>query len=301
MPQVKLDFMTEHNSKNQKMFSILMATYNCGRKVENTLDSIFAQNKDLFELIVIDGASTDKTLAHIKKYEPDLTLISEKDRGVYYAFNKGLDFATGKYIYFIGAGDCLRPGILETMSEFLSVENPSLIYGNCYFTKQKLYSGRETNSKSLAENNICHQGIFYHRAVFDIVGKYDLQYKIFADWFFNFKCFIHDEITTKYVDRVIADYEEGGLSSKISNDPVFMREFPLFVKKKFGIFNYLRCRISLNEPHIFKLIYFRNYFLQPDYWISKYSNLKNPASFEKRHVLLYRNIKKAIKDKIQFL
>lgn len=278
-----------------------MATYNCGQKVENTLDSIFSQNKELFEVIVIDGASTDQTLDHIKKYESDLTLISEKDEGVYYAFNKGIDLATGKYIYFIGAGDCLRPGILETIKEFLSLENPSLIYGNCYFTKQQLYSGRKFNSKLFSEYNICHQGVFYHRAIFDIVGKFDLQYKVFADWFFNLKCFIDESITKKYVNHVIADYEEGGLSSKISNDPVFLKEFPLFVKKQFGVLHYVRCRISLNEPYIFKFIYFRNYFLQPDYWVSKYSNLKNSDSLAKPHVQVYRNIKKTIKDKLQIL
>ncbi len=282
------------------MFSILIATYNCGQKVENTLDSIFSQNKELFELIIIDGASTDKTLDHIKKYEHDLTLVSEKDEGVYYAFNKGLDLATGKYIYFIGAGDCLRPGILEIIKDFLSLENPSLVYGNCYFTKQELYSGREFTSKLFTENNICHQGIFYHHAIFDIVGKFDLQYKIFADWFFNLKCFMDSGITKKYVDHVIADYEEGGLSSKFSNDPIFLREFPLFVRKHFGIFHYLRCKTALNEPYIFKFIYFRNYFLQPGYWISKCSNLKNSISFAKPRISFYKNIKKVIKDKLQF-
>ncbi len=88
--------MALSETASQKIFSIIMATYNCGEKVENTLQSIFSQNKELFELIVVDGASTDNTLDYIKKYESSLILISEKDGGVYDAFNKGIDIATGK-------------------------------------------------------------------------------------------------------------------------------------------------------------------------------------------------------------
>ena len=128
---------------NQKTFSIIMATSNCGRKVENTLRSIFSQNKDLFELIVLDNASTDDTLSHIKKYENDLTLLSEKDGGVYYAFNKGVRLARGRYVYFIGAGDVLRPDILKRVAEILPAgEKPALVYGDSDFVKQKVFNGR---------------------------------------------------------------------------------------------------------------------------------------------------------------
>ncbi len=74
--------MTLPETVGQKLFSIIMATYNCGEKIENTLQSIFSQNKELFELIVIDGASTDNTLESLKKYESSLTLSSEKDDGI---------------------------------------------------------------------------------------------------------------------------------------------------------------------------------------------------------------------------
>ncbi|MEJ7700922.1 MAG: glycosyltransferase [Pyrinomonadaceae bacterium] len=74
--------MALSETANQKVFSIIMATYNCGQKVENTLQSILSQNKELFELIVVDGASTDNTLEYLKKYESSLTLISEKDDGI---------------------------------------------------------------------------------------------------------------------------------------------------------------------------------------------------------------------------
>lgn len=291
------DFMTIPAAANQKLISIIMATYNCGQKIENTLQSIFSQNRELFELIVLDGDSTDDTLEYLKKYQNDLTLISEKDEGVYYAFNKGIDLAAGKYIYFIGAGDYLKPGILEEIRSFLTVETPSFVYGNCYFVKQKIYNGKKFDSVLFIRDNICQQGIFYHRAVFDIVGKFDLQYKVLADWFFNLKCFLNDEINKKYLDCVIADYEENGLSSEISCDPIFLRDFPLFVRKQFGLRKYLTCRAFLKEPYIFNCIYYRKFNLLPGYLISRYALPKKLISLTKPFFSSYRNLKKAVGKK----
>ncbi|MDQ3132098.1 MAG: glycosyltransferase [Acidobacteriota bacterium] len=289
--------MAAPEAANQKLFSIIMATYNCGQKVENTLQSIFSQNKELFELIVLDGASTDDTLDYIKNYESDLTLISEKDDGVYYAFNKGIDLATGKYIYFIGAGDCLKPNILEQVKDFLPPENPGFVYGNCYFVKNKVYNGKEFTSTLFIRDNLCQQGIFYHRTIFDMVGKYDLRYRIFADWFFNLKCFMHDGVTKRYIDYVIADYEEGGISAEINRDPIFVKEFPLFVKKHFGIYNYFLCKAFLKEPYIFNFIYFRKYSLLFWHLIYNYSFPKYLATFAKSYIPGYKYLKEAIRNK----
>ncbi len=275
-----------------------MATFNCGQKVENTLQSIFSQNRDLFEVIVLDGVSTDDTLDYLKKYENKLRLISEKDEGVYYAFNKGIDLATGRYIYFIGAGDCLKPGILDQIKEFLPPEVPSFVYGKCYFVKQNFDNGKKFDSKLFIRDNLCQQGIFYHREVFELVGKFDLQYKILSDWMFNLKCFIDDRITKQYIDCVIADYEEGGLSAEITRDPVFLREFPLFVKKQFGLYSYFICKAFLRNPYIFNYIYYRKFYLLMNYLVSKYLYRGIFVSYLKPYVRGYRNLKKVIKSKI---
>jgi glycosyltransferase involved in cell wall biosynthesis len=279
--------MASSETINQKMFSIIMATYNCGQKVENTLQSISSQNKELFELIVFDGASTDKTLDYIKKYESDLILISEKDGGVYDAFNKGLDIATGKYVYFIGAGDCLRPNVLEQVKEFLPTETPTLVYGNHYLMKQKIYNGKKYRNSDFTFGNICHQAIFYHRSIFDIIGKYDLQYKVCADWIFNLKCFLHQGIIKQYIPCLIADFEEGGLSSELNNDPVFKKDFPQFVKKQLGISAYLNCKAFMINPYVCSFCYGASYAL-----------LGHLTSFARPYVQGYRYLKKAIRNKI---
>jgi glycosyltransferase involved in cell wall biosynthesis len=273
--------MTNHTVKNQKLFSIIMATYNCGQKVENTLDSIFSQNSDLFEVIVMDSVSTDETLDFLKKYEDRVTLVTEKDEGIYHAFNRAIDLATGKYLYFIGAGDCLKSGILEEIKDFLPLEKPSVIYGKVFFAKCQKFNGKEFDAKLFVRDNLCQQGIFYHRDIFQIAGKFDLQYKIFADWFFNLRCFMNERIRTRYVDCVIADYEEGGVSSDINSDKVFLRNFPRFVRKNFGIYQYLLCKAFLRNPYIFNYIYYGKFYLLMFHLIYQSPFLTKSASLSK--------------------
>jgi glycosyltransferase involved in cell wall biosynthesis len=279
--------MVSPETVSQKIFSIIMATYNCGEKIENTLQSISSQNKELFELIVVDGASTDNTLECLKKYESSLTLISEKDDGIYDAFNKGIDIATGKYIYFIGAGDCLRPGVLEQVKEFLPAETPTLVYGNCYFVKRKGFDGRKFSSFDFTWTNICHQGEFYHRSIFDIIGKYDLRYKIFADWMLNLKCFLHRGINERYVPLHIADYQEGGVSCDLNNDPAFKKDFPRFVKKELGIKAYIICKAKMTNPDSLYFTHGLVYFL-------RHKALEHLISVARPFFRRYRTLKKTI-------
>lgn len=289
--------MSSSETPRQKTFSIILATYNCGQKVENTLQSILSQNKQLFELIVFDGASTDDTLDFIEKYASDLTFRSEKDAGVYDAFNKAIDLAAGKYLYFIGAGDCLRPNVLEQIEKLLPPETPGFVYGYCYFVKQKTYNGKPFSAEDFARDNLCQQGIFYHRAVFDAVGKFDLRYKSFADWFVNLRCFIDERIEKRYIPLLIADYEEGGLSSELKSDRVFLKEFPLFVRKQFGLFRYVICKLFLKKPLIFNYIYYGHFYSLLIHLFSSHPLPKRLVPIAKSYVQSYRRLKKNIKNK----
>ncbi|HEX8250959.1 MAG TPA: glycosyltransferase family 2 protein [Pyrinomonadaceae bacterium] len=257
-------------NSSRKIFSIVLATYNCGRKVEPTIESILGQNKDLFELIVLDGASTDDTLDCIKKYESDLTLISEKDAGVYDAFNKGIDLATGEYLYFIGAGDKLREGVLETVSEFLPLEVTAFVYGDAYVVKEQIHYGGEYDESRLQKQNICHQAVFYHRDIFALLGKYELRYSIFSDWALNLKCFGNRRIRKQYLERVIVDFEGGGLSST-DGDADFKKDFPRLVRNYLGLKSYIAYRSPLVSSGIYWKIYFP--FVRP--LVSALRKLKN--------------------------
>jgi len=255
---------------NQKTFSIIIATFNCGRKIEHTIESILSQKRDLFELIVVDGASTDDTLEHIKKYENDLTLISEKDDGVYYAFNKGIDLATGEYLYFIGAGDLLREGVLERINNDLPTENLSFVYGDVYLKAKRLYERGARSNLNFAARLICHQTIFYHRSIFELIGKYDLRYKILADMAFNFKCFGNRQIKKHYIQCVVADFEEGGISTTVE-DTDFRQDLPRLIKHNLGMKSYIYYKADL----VLWGIYFKLYFPFVRPYVSVLKRLKD--------------------------
>lgn len=230
-----------------------MATYNCGDKVEETLKSILLQNEELFELIVFDGASTDDTVERVSKYKENLTLVSERDDGVFDAFNKAIDLSVGEYLYFIGAGDRLRPGILEQVKKVLPRGPiPFFVYGSSYLVRQEVvWQGREFQFNNFVTGNICHQSIFYHRTIFDLLGKYNAKYKLSADWYLNLECFACPQVEKRFIPLLISDYEEGGLSATLANDKAFVKEFPALIRKHLGFKAYLRRRIFVLNPNLY--------------------------------------------------
>ncbi len=208
----------------QKLFSILTPTYNCGRKLEKTIRSVLSQDKSLYEYIVIDGCSTDETSSVVEKYSNAVKFVSEKDEGVYDAMNKGIDMATGRYLYFLGAGDSLRANILEKIAGRMPHDKLTFVYGNVYMVDRGVIYDGEFNKAKLRKYNICHQSIFYERTIFDVVGRYEQRFNVLADYVFNIKCFWHDNVQKKYIGYVIANFEGGGISSN-QRDLNFINEF----------------------------------------------------------------------------
>ncbi len=226
-----------------------MATYNCASKVALTIESVLSQKQDLCEFIVLDGGSTDGTLEVLQQYQGQVTFISEKDRGVYDAYNKGIDFASGKYLYFLGAGDCLRKGILEQLEEMMPDKPATIVYGITYFAKSEIYYLCEFSKSGLRTGNVCHQSVFYERTIFDLVGKYDLKYPLLADWALNLKCLSTEGVQQKYVPQVIADFEEGGISERLY-DHTFRSEFPQLVKKHLGLGQFCLYKIDVARAYL---------------------------------------------------
>src|SRR5947207_7741081 len=197
----------------KKLFSIITPTLNPGRKLEDTIKSVLSQNEELFEYIIVDGGSTDETLNIIGQYGEGIKWISEGDRGPYDSMNKGIRMATGDYLYFLGAGDLLRPNILEKLQKYIPNAPLTFIYGNVYVVDtQTAYLG-EVDEEKIRHSNICHQASFYERTIFDVKGLFDLKYRMLADWAFNIQCFADERIERIYVAELIADVEGGGIST----------------------------------------------------------------------------------------
>jgi glycosyltransferase involved in cell wall biosynthesis len=196
----------------QKLFSVITPVFNSGPKIEKTINSVLSQDEDLFEFVVVDGGSTDDTLEVVEKYAGRIKLLSEKDEGVYDAMNHGVDAAGGKFLYFLGAGDSLKPGALSTVAARLPPHEHALVYGNVYMIDEgRIYDGEFDRAK-LRRRNICQQAIFYGREIFGVTGGFETRFSVLADHAFNLKCFFNHRIEKKYIAYVIANYEGGGIS-----------------------------------------------------------------------------------------
>jgi glycosyltransferase involved in cell wall biosynthesis len=215
---------------NPPLISVITPTFNSGAKIAATVASVLSQGKGLYEFLVIDGGSTDGTLAHLRAQGPALRYVSEPDDGIYDAMNKGIRLSSGKFLYFLGAGDRLLPGVLQAVAAEISklpcqgqTSRPTLLYGTVEFSgNSRPYDGRFNRFKLLGDN-ICHQAIFYQRSVFARLGFYNTKYQSLADWEFNIRCFNDRGIHKRYIPLRIANYEGGGKSAT-APDPAFWAE-----------------------------------------------------------------------------
>ncbi|HWK05338.1 MAG TPA: glycosyltransferase family 2 protein [Puia sp.] len=223
----------------QPLISIITVVYNGAATFERTIRSVIGQTYSPFEYIIVDGGSKDGTQAIIDTYKEHIAkYVSEPDKGVYDAMNKGIGMASGEWLFFLGADDILYDDeVLASVARALAVPAspeqtppssgpatapPDLLYGNVVSDSYNgPYDGEFTFEKLLSQN-ISHQAIFYKKDLFDLVGNYNLRYKAYADWDLNIRCFADNRIRTKFVDRVIAEFGADGISSR--HDVPFLRE-----------------------------------------------------------------------------
>ncbi len=215
----------EMNNQNP-LFSIIIPTYNCSATLLKALKSIFRQSFTDYEILIIDGGSTDGTVSIAEALESDkINIFSEKDNGPYDAMNKGIKHAKGEWLYFLGSDDYLyAKDTLKDIAKYATSYICDILYGYARFKNAKYnYGGLWSLDRLLMFGNICHQAIFYNKRVFEIVGNYNVRYPIWADWEFNIRCFKNRNICSVFIHTIIAQYNDGAGISQ-SHDPVFIHE-----------------------------------------------------------------------------
>ena len=170
------------------LISVITVVRNGAKTLEQTINSVLGQSYDGIEYIIIDGGSTDGTLDIIKKYEDRIFYwISEPDRGIYDAMNKGIAVAQGSLINLLNADDYLEPGALQIAADaYLTYGRPCIVYGDSYYVDDAIgvKARFHTTLSYWIGMTICHQGIFVHRDIYDSVGLYDTRYHLAADYEF---------------------------------------------------------------------------------------------------------------------
>lgn len=234
----------------QVLFSVIIPCYNCGPKLEATIESVLSQPPGLYELIVVDGGSNGETLDVIRKFAGRLTYVSESDRGVYDAMNKGVAMSKGKYVFILGGGDRLRGGVLSRVAKLLP-DAPSFVYGDAYLERHGVLMGGAVEKTNFIRTNICQQAIFYERSVFEMLGGFELKYKVFADWAFNMKCFADARLRKVYLGTVVADFEGWGISDT-QDDAHFASDFPKLIRRYVGLSHYARYRVYLARVSFYR-------------------------------------------------
>lgn len=234
------------------LFTIITPSFQAAAKLGPTVDSVLSQPRSLFEYLVIDGGSTDGTGKLLEGYGTQVAWTSGPDRGIYDAMNKGITRARGRFLYFLGAGDLLRPDILEAVAARLPLGGagpigPTFFYGDVYWVGiGTRYAGR-WDPRRFSRGCLCHQAIFYERTIFDLLGLYDTRYPLAADYVLNIRCFGDRRIHKVYADLIIADYEGGGLSTT-ANDPQFFCDAPGLMRRHLGWQAYLLRRAEMLTP-----------------------------------------------------
>lgn len=173
-------------------FSIITVTYNAGKVLEDTIQSVITQTYKNVEYIIVDGKSTDSTMDIVNRYREHIhTIVSEPDKGLYDAMNKGIDLATGDYLCFLNAGDELHEDdTLQLIVHSLSGEKelPDVIYGETaivdeeghFLRMRRLSTPEHLTWKSFQHGMlVCHQAFMPRR---NLAVKYNLKYRFSADF-----------------------------------------------------------------------------------------------------------------------
>jgi glycosyltransferase involved in cell wall biosynthesis len=200
---------------DQKL-SIITVNLNNSNGLQKTIESVEKQTYSDFEFIVIDGGSTDGSMDLIKSSDRITYWISEPDKGIYNAMNKGIERAKGEYCFFLNSGDWFSNE--KVLEKFLTKgEGEDFLFGNVDTDRGIRKAKEKITFFTFYSGTIIHQSVFTKRSLFLKYGTYDETLTIVADWEFFLRTIINDKCTYRYIDETICRYEYTGVSSDLRN------------------------------------------------------------------------------------
>ena len=205
------------------MITIICATFNAASTLNDFFSSIRKQSCKDFELIIIDGASKDNTIQIIEKNKDIISnYISEPDKGIYDAWNKGIKMSSNDWVCFVGADDIILPDFIKIYCHAIeNNKNQDLDYissrvnyidgdGRTIFTLGKEWKWSEFRWRMTT----AHVGSLHHKNLFRKVGYYDTNYKIVGDYELLLRR--KERLSTKYIDQFTINMRAGGVSISVA-------------------------------------------------------------------------------------
>ena len=227
-------------------FSIITVVYNNEDSVEEAINSVLSQTYQHIEFIVVDGKSSDGTLRIIKRYKDKIDkFISEKDKSNYDAYNKGLKLATGDVIGFLNSDDLFENEhtISEIAKQFNYHKEVDMVYGNIQYVKKNNPSQVVRKWKSLKwyknffkDGNVPpHPSLFIKKRVYDLVGNFDLNFYLAADYEFMFRVFHVNKFKSKYINLNIVNMRLGGRTNESLSNIYYQNKDIFNVWRKYNL------------------------------------------------------------------
>jgi glycosyltransferase involved in cell wall biosynthesis len=239
LPELKL-------ISKQPLISIITVVFNCEQHLEATILSVLNQTDCNYEYIIVDGGSTDGTIAIIKKYRDRLSYwISESDRGIYDAMNKGIKLAQGKIIGILNAGDLYCQDTLKKVAELYTRNQQYkylIITGSMtrFDTKTQIKFTQQRKPIDLKRRinlgmPLNHPATFVTKNVYETIGYFNSKFKISGDYDFIFRAYHSQLVKFIFTESILASMSMGGRSEQLSGLSIRAREGLRIRRKKLSI------------------------------------------------------------------
>ncbi|TDD98398.1 glycosyltransferase family 2 protein [Flavobacterium cellulosilyticum] len=220
--------------------SIITINFNNLKGLKRTVESVVNQTWKDFEYIIVDGGSTDGSAEYIEKQNTDIDYwISESDKGIYHAMNKGIAKATGEYLLFLNSGDHLNDSSV-LKKNYVHLKDKEIVCFNIKEVRDNSISIKkcpiEITFEYMVKDSIPHQSTFIRKSLFEKIGLYDQQLKIVSDWKFFIIALGKYNATYLYVDDDFSTFYIGGISSHIDNYQKMLKEKEFVISSDFSIF-----------------------------------------------------------------
>ena len=203
-----------------KTLSLITASYNSSRTIADTLRSVNAQTYPKIEYLVVDGGSKDDTMAIVEREGEGVTsAVSEPDKGIYDAYNKGLGRATGDVIGFINSDDYYcAPDVIESVMKAFEDPTVEAVHADLVYVDpdktdriERHWKSRPATVENLRRGFIpAHPTLFLTRAAYEKVGEYDTNYRLAADYDFMLRAFYVHQLKSVYLPQIWVRMRSGG-------------------------------------------------------------------------------------------